>query len=112
MIESNWHSLVNEWENVVSGLAGWLGKTSIQLGSTEVLTSDTNGIRLSDQDIKNRIEEILINLENNEQELAHKNLNRLFEYELPHDLRHKIDRVSRAFDQDRINTAVDILRSI
>ena len=110
--ESNWHSLVNEWENVVSGLAGWLGKTSIQLGSTEVLTSDTNGIRLSDQDIKNRIEEILINLENNEQELAHKNLNRLFEYELPHDLRHKIDRVSRAFDQDRINTAVDILRSI
>ena len=110
--ESNWHSLVNEWENVVSGLAGWLGKTSIQLGSTEVLTSDTNGIRLSDQDIKNRIEEILINLENNEQELAHKNLSRLFEYELPHDLRHKIDRVSRAFDQDRINTAVDILRSI
>ena len=110
--ESNWHSLVNEWENVVSGLAGWLGKTSIQLGSTEVLTSDTNGIRLSDQDIKNRIDEILINLENNEQELAHKNLSRLFEYELPHDLRHKIDRVSRAFDQDRINTAVDILRSI
>ena len=110
--ESNWHSLVNEWENVVSGLAGWLGKTSIQLGSTEVLTSDTNGIRLSDQDIKNRIEEILINLENNEQERAHKNLSRLFEYELPHDLRHKIDRVSRAFDQDRINTAVDILRSI
>ena len=110
--ESNWHSLVNEWENVVSGLAGWLGKTSIQLGSTEVLTSDTNGIRLSNQDIKNRIEEILINLENNEQELAHKNLSRLFEYELPHDLRHKIDRVSRAFDQDRINTAVDILRSI
>ena len=110
--ESNWHSLVNEWENVVSGLAGWLGKTSIQLGSTEVLTSDTNGIRLSDQDIKNRIEEILINLENNEQELAYKNLNRLFEYELPHDIRHKIDRVSRAFDQDRINTAVDILRSI
>ncbi len=110
--ESNWHSLVNEWENVVSGLAGWLGKTSIQLGSTEVLTSDTNGIRLSDQDIKNRIEEILINLENNEQELAHKNLSRLFEYELPYDLRHKIDRVSRAFDQDRINTAVDILRSI
>ena len=110
--ESNWHSLVNEWENVVSGLAGWLGKTSIQLGSTEVLTSDTNVIRLSDQDIKNRIEEILINLENNEQELAHKNLSRLFEYELPYDLRHKIDRVSRAFDQDRINTAVDILRSI
>ena len=110
--ESNWHSLVNEWENVVSGLAGWLGKTSIQLGSTEVLTSDTNGIRLSDQDIKNRIEEILINLENNEQELAHKNLSRLFEYELPYDLRHKIDRGSRAFDQDRINTAVDILRSI
>ena len=110
--EGNWHNLVMVWENVVSGISGWLGKTSIQLGSTEVLTTNTNGIRLPDSDIRVRIEEILVNLENNEQETAHKNTQKLSMYELPPDIKLKIDRVIKSFDNDKINTAVNILRSI
>lgn len=110
--EINWSSLVVEWENVVSGLAGWLGKESVQLGSTEVLTTNTNGIKLPDSDIRVRIDEILTNLENNDQETAHRNVQKLSMYELPLDIKNKIDRVIKAFDRDRVNTAVDILRSI
>ena len=97
---------------ITIGLAGWLGKTSVQLGSTEVLTTNTNGIRLPDADIRVRIEEIIVNLENNEQETAYKNTEKLSLYELPPDIKLKIDRVIKSFDNDKINTAVSILRSI
>ena len=110
--ESNWRRLIVEWENVVSGIAGWLGKTSIQLGSTEVLTSNTNGIRLPQSDIKVRIDEILGNLEDNDKDTAIRNITKLSQYELDPDIRLKVDRIIKAFDKDKVNTAVDILRSI
>ena len=111
--ETNWRSLIVEWENVISGVAAWLGKEdSVQLGSTEVLTTDTNGIRLPMSDVKVRIEEILGNLESNDQETALRNVTKLSRYELDPDIRLKIDRIIKAFDKDKINTAVDILRSI
>ncbi|SEQ40192.1 Response regulator receiver domain-containing protein [Lachnospiraceae bacterium NE2001] len=110
--ESNWRTLVAEWENVVSGLAGWLGKSSIQLGATEILTSNTNGIRLPMSDVKVRIDEILGNLEDNDQETARRNASKLSLYELDPDIRLKVDRVIKAFDKNKVNTAVDILRSI
>ena len=84
----------------------------MQLGSTEVLTTDTNGIRLPMSDVKVRIEEILGNLESNDQETALRNVTKLSRYELDPDIRLKIDRIIKAFDKDKINTAVDILRSI
>ena len=111
--ETNWRSLIVEWENVISGVAAWLGKEdSVQLGSTEVLTTDTNGIRLPMSDVKVRIEEILGNLESNDQETALRNVTKLSRYELDPYIILKIDRIIKAFDKDKINTAVDILRSI
>ena len=110
--EINWRTLVAEWENVVSGFADWLGKSSVQLGSTDILTSNTNGIRLPVSDIVSRIDEILGNLEDNDKETAIRNCEKLSLYELDPDIRLKVDRVIKAFDKDKVNTAVDILRSI
>ena len=110
--EINWRTLVAEWENVVSGFADWLGKSSVQLGSTDILTSNTNGIRLPASDIVSRIDEILGNLEDNDKETAIRNCEKLSLYELDPDIRLKVDRVIKAFDKDKVNTAVDILRSI
>lgn len=110
--EINWSSLVTVWENVVSGLGGWLGKESMQIGATDVLTSNTNGIKLSNKDIKERIAEILKNLEDNDRDTAHNNLLKLAMYEMELEVKLKIDRVKKAFDNDKINTAVDILKSI
>ncbi|MCR5213441.1 MAG: response regulator [Eubacterium sp.] len=111
--ETNWRSLVVEWENVVVGLAAWLGKTSVQVGSTtEVLTSNTNGIKLSENEVKERIDEILGLLEDNKKDQALSCVYKLFVYELDLDTKLKIDRVLKAFTNDKINTAVDILKSI
>ena len=110
--ETNWRTLIVEWENVVSGVAGWLGKDNVQLGSTEFLTTNTNGIRLPMRDVKVRIDEVLSNLEANDKDTALRNINKLAQYELDPDIRLKIDRIIKAFDKDKINTAVDILRSI
>ena len=110
--ESNWRYLTGEWETVVSGLAAWLGKSSVALASTEILETNTNGIKLPSSDIVSRIDEILGNLEDNDKETAIKNCEKLAAYELDPDIRLKVDRVIKAFDKDKVNTAVDILRSI
>lgn len=110
--ESNWRYLTGEWETVVSGLAAWLGKSSVALASTEILATNTNGIKLPSSDIVSRIDEILGNLEDNDKETAIKNCEKLAAYELDPDIRLKVDRVIKAFDKDKVNTAVDILRSI
>ena len=109
--EGNWHQLVLNWENVVQGFAKWLGKKDIQLGTTSVLTSNTNGIRLKTKDIKERIAEILKFLEENDKDSALKRLKKLGEYELDLDDRIKYDRATKAFDRDKINTAVEILKT-
>ena len=111
--ETNWRSLVVEWENVVVGLASWLGKSSVQVGSTtEVLTSNTNGIKLSNSDIRARIDEILGMLEDNDQDNALSQVYKLSVYELDLDTKLKIDRVIKSFTNGKINTAVDILKSM
>ena len=110
--ESNWRSLVDEWENVVSGVAGWLGKTDVRLGTTEVLRGETNGIKLPKKDIDERIEEVLKLLEENNKESAYRQLQKLSLYELDPDTRLKIDRIMKAFDSENINKAVDMLKSL
>ena len=110
--ESNWRSLVVEWENVVSGVANWLGKSEIRLGTTEVLRGETNGIWLPKQDIDERIEEVLKLLEDNDRETAYRQLQKLSLYELEPDTKLKIDRIMKAFDNENINKAVDMLKSM
>ena len=96
--ESNWRALVVEWENVVSGLANWLGKDNVQIGSTEVLVSATNGIRLPEKDIEERVEYVLSKLEENDQETAFRQMQKLSLYELDPDVRLKVERILKAFD--------------
>lgn len=110
--ESNWRSLVDEWENVVSGVAAWLGKTDVHIGTTEVLRGETNGIKLPKKDVEERKEEILKLLEENNKESAYRQLQKLSLYELEPDTKLKIDRVMKAFDSENVNKAVDILKSI
>ena len=110
--ESNWRSLVVEWENVVSGVANWLGKRDIRLGTTEVLRGETNGIRLPKQDIDERVEEVLKLLEENDKESAYRQLQKLSLYELEPDTKLKLDRIMKAFDNENINKAVDMLKSM
>ena len=110
--ETNWRGLVVEWENVISGLSSWLGKTNVQLGATDVLTTATNGIKLSKEDINGRIDEILSMLEENDQEGALRQVYKLSAYELELDTKLKVDRIIKAFENQKINTAVDILKSI
>ena len=109
--EMNWQSLVSEWENVIAGLAKWVGKNDIQLGATEVLTAKTNGIKLAEKDIIDRVEDLLKLLEENKKEEAKKMLSKLGDYDLEGDVRLKVDRAIRAFDKDKVNTVVDILKS-
>ena len=110
--ESNWRSLVDEWENVVSGVAAWLGKTDVHIGTTEVLRGETNGIKLPKKDVEERKEEILKLLEENNKESAYRQPQKLSLYELEPDTKLKIDRVMKAFDSENVNKAVDILKSI
>ncbi len=110
--ESNWKSLVAEWEKVIAGLSSWLGKTSEVSKTTDVLILKTNGIKLSKKDFKERIEDILSSFEQNERDEAEKKLERLAQYELEADKRRKIDQVKRAFDKDNLNVAVEILQGI
>ncbi|MBO4591717.1 MAG: response regulator [Eubacterium sp.] len=109
--ESNWQALVSEWETVIGGLAAWVGKNDIQLGLTEVLTAKTNGIKLNDQDIKERVNDIMKLLEENKKDDAKKMLVQLGDYDLDSEIRLKIDRAVKAFDKDKVNTVVDILKS-
>ena len=110
--ESNWQSLVNEWENVVSGLGKWMGKESVKIGKTEVLVLETNGIKLSSADIRERAADILSSLEENKKDEAIHKFNKLCDYDLSADKRRKVDQIRRAFEKDNINTAVDILKGL
>ena len=111
--ESNWRSLVAEWESVVVGLAAWLGIQDVNVGSTtEVLTSNTNGIKLSQADVKARIDEILGMLEENDKENALAQTCKLSVYELDLDTKLKVHRIIKSFESGKVNTAVDILKSI
>ncbi len=110
--ESNWQSLVDEWESVITGLSSWLGKTTEVSKNTDVLILKTNGIRLKTKDFKERIEDILSSLEQNDREFAEKKLERLAQYDLEAERRRKIDQVKRAFDKEKLNVAVDILKGM
>lgn len=109
--EGNWHKLVINWENVVTGFAKWLGKSDTQLGTTSVLTGTTNGIKLPAKDVKERISEILKFLEENDVDNAKKRLNKLCEYEIDPDDRIKLNRANKSFEREKINTAVEILKT-
>ena len=111
--ESNWQALNAEWENVTNGFSIWLGKKNpqeIQTGSTEILILKTNGIKLKSADINERVEDILNLLEKNRKDEAKKHLKSLSEYELEAEVRRKVDRAVAAFDKEKINTVVEILR--
>ncbi len=110
--ESNWQSLVSEWEKVIIGLSSWLGKNSEVSGTTDVLVLKTNGIRLKSKDLKERVSDILSSLEMNNKEEAEKKLSKLSEYDLEADVRRKMDQVKRAFEKNNINIAVDILKGM
>ncbi|MBR6404232.1 MAG: response regulator [Eubacterium sp.] len=109
--ESNWQALVTEWETVIGGLAAWVGKNDIQLGLTEVLTAKTNGIKLAEKDINDRVHDIMKLLEENKKDDAKKMLVQLGDYDLDSEIRLKIDRAVKAFEKDKVNTVVDILKS-
>ena len=111
-LQRNRCGFVDEWENVVSGVAAWLGKTDVHIGTTEVLRGETNGIKLPKKDVEERKEEILKLLEENNKESAYRQLQKLSLYELEPDTKLKIDRVMKAFDSENVNKAVDILKSI
>lgn len=111
--ESNWQALNAEWENVTNGFSIWLGNKNpqeIQTGSTEILILKTNGIKLKSADINERVEDILNLLEKNRKDEAKKHLKSLSEYELEAEVRRKVDRAVAAFDKEKINTVVEILR--
>lgn len=110
--ESNWQSLVTEWEKVVAGISKWLGKTTEVSNSTEILILKTNGIKLKSADIKERAEDVLASLEQNNKEEAEKKLSKLAEYDLDAEIRRKLDQVKRAFEKNNINIAVDILKGM
>ena len=110
--ESNWQSLVSEWENVITGISAWLGKTNQITKTTDVLILKTNGIKLSKKDTKEMVSDILSSMEQNDVGSAYVKIDRLSQYELDIDVRRKIDQAKKAFDKERLNVAVDILKGL
>ena len=110
--EINWKNLMMEWERVVSGLALWLGKSDVFLQADSVINSKTNGIRLSNDDIKDRLEELQRYHEQEEYNIIIKKLHIMIDYELDVDLRLKLDRVCKSYERGRYDTAYLIIESI
>ncbi len=110
--EMSFRTLELEWEDVVAGLADWLGKKDSMVSATEVLASDTNGLEMSDFDLKIAIKKIEKFISEKKYMDATEELRALREYNLKEHTRLKVEIATRAAESKRYAEVISTLRTI
>ena len=109
--QENWKTLLAEWRYVVVGMADWLGKQEYVQSAFEQSKIKSNGIWISESDMRDRVEEIIVALVDYDQEYAESMMKLLLEYDFDDIIRRKLVRGSRLMDTDT-ELAIEIFRSI
>ena len=109
--QNNWKRLLKEWRYVVTGMADWLGEPEIVPSSFEQDDIKSNGIWISVNEMRERVEDIITALEDDDQEYAASMMRLLLEYDFDDIIRRKLHRGSRLMDTDT-EFAIEIFRTI
>ena len=109
--QENWKKLISEWKYVVAGMADWLGKPEYVQSFFEKEDIKSNGIWISEEDMRDRVEDIIVALVDYDEEYAESMMKLLFEYDFDDIIRAKLKRGSRLMDTDT-ELAIEIFRSI
>ena len=109
--QKNWKTLLKEWRYVVTGMADWLGEPEIVPSSFEQEGIKSNGIWISESDMRERVEDIITALLDDDQEYAASMMKLLLEYDFDDLIRRKLNRGSRLMDTDT-EFAIEIFRTI
>ena len=109
--QENWKTLLAEWRYVVVGMADWLGKQEYVQSAFEQSKIKSNGIWISESDMRDRVEDIIVALVDYDQEYAESMMKLLLEYDFDDIIRRKLVRGSRLMDTDT-ELAIEIFRSI
>ena len=109
--EGTWLKTLLAWERVVSGVADYLERT-VDLVATGMEFETTNGIRLSDKDVRAMVSDILKLLDEEEEIDAVVGIQRMMVYEMSETMRLKLIKVSRSIDKGDMEAAEEVLRAI
>lgn len=109
--QKNWKSLLKEWRYVVTGMADWLGEPEIVPSSFEQEGIKSNGIWISESEMRERVEDIIKALLDDDQEYAASMMKLLLEYDFDDLIRRKLNRGSTLMDTDT-EFAIEIFRTI
>ena len=109
--QENWKKLISEWKYVVAGMADWLGKPEYVQSFFEKEDIKSNGIWISEEEMRDRVEDIIVALVDYDEEYAESMMKLLFEYDFDDIIRAKLKRGSRLMDTDT-ELAIEIFRSI
>ena len=107
----NWKNLVSEWKYVVAGMADWLGKPEYIQSVFEQDKIKSNGIWMSENEIHERVSDIIYALIDDDFEYAESLMKLLLEYDFDDVIRRKLDRGSRLMDTDT-ELAIEIFNTI
>ena len=92
-------------------MADWLGKQEYVQSAFEQSKIKSNGIWISESDMRDRVEDIIVALVDYDQEYAESMMKLLLEYDFDDIIRRKLVRGSRLMDTDT-ELAIEIFRSI
>ncbi|MBO6162409.1 MAG: hypothetical protein J6O53_04050 [Eubacterium sp.] len=109
--EGIWRKALLAWERVVSGVADYLGRT-VELVVTGMEEEPTNGIRLSDQDVRAMVKDILDLLHDDEDIDAMVGMDRLMAYEMSETMRLKLIKANRSLNRGEMDAAIEVLSAI
>ena len=107
----NWKNLVSEWKYVVAGMADWLGKPEYVQSAFEQDKIKSNGIWMSENEMHERVSDIIYALIDDDFEYAESLMKLLLEYDFDDVIRRKLDRGSRLMDTDT-ELAIEIFNTI
>lgn len=107
-INDNMNEIIEVWEETLSDIEIMLGKENI----SSIIGVESNGTKLSHEELKDRVSEVLSCLKVYDSDGAHSRLKKLLEYELSND-EHQI--ILQAFEHIRdfeYEDTVDVLNKI
>jgi len=110
--ELHLHKVMEEWEAVVGRFAEWLDIPKPESRIDEIFHAKTNGIRLSNKDVLERIEMILDSLKETEVVIAGERITKTLNYALKDITRHKLFVAREEIYNGRLERASAILSAM